>query len=251
VKKTEKTPAAPAAPIAVRLAQAYVQIPVELITDPMLFPLDIAVVADLVSYSRGGVGAVWCCNATLCHDLRCSRATLCRSLQRLESTGWIAREPAPTTRRGNLIRLQWSLPRPGYAPKKLAPGGASPVRRGRLTSETGAPHQRGADLDSKKPDSKKLDSRLTADENPDLLGPEDLATWTAIAEGGDRVHAQLARVVIAKHDAAQKKGAAGTLAKVPPAAESKDTVLDRSDPITDKTKKSRRVVPTEHKGHYE
>jgi hypothetical protein len=260
-----KPKAREAAPVAVpttlRTDVEFVMMPAELLTDPMLTALDKVVAALMIIYARDRF-TCWCCNATLEGHVRASRSTVQRSLRRLEQTGWIAREPAPTTRRGNLVRLLWRYPRPKAKPRqaptaKSAPPPVSPMTRGGVTGDAGGCHPCHPELDSK-PKFENPDARGGSGGDEDLLSQEDLAMWQGFAGGDDRIKRMLASTVLKRHaqaeaeaDRAKKEATAGNLAKDPPdVALSKDTVLDSCDCTTDDTHKSRCAVPTEHKGHY-
>lgn len=258
MQKPRPTKAAlPVAPPTLRTDVEFVMVPAELLTNPMLMPTDKLIAALMVIYARDRF-TCWACNDTLGQAVRGSRSTVQRSLRRLEQTGWIAREPAPTTRRGNLMRLLWRYPRPKARPRhpstsKDSAQGVSPATGGGVTRDAGGCHPCHTDLDSK-PKFENPEARRAGNPEEDVLSEDDLAMWRGFQIGGDKTQRMLATSVLKRHELAlgsieAKKAAAGNLAKDPPAA-SKDTVLDGSNCNTKATNKSSPVQRTEHKSHY-
>jgi Helix-turn-helix domain len=116
-----------------RLEQRYAMVPVDLITDRTLFPIDRVLGALLADHDRGAY-CCWPTNATLAAEAGCRPRQVQLSLRRLEAAGWIALEPSKSVPRGQIIRLLWRRPdnRQGHQG-----GGASGGRGGRTTVRGG------------------------------------------------------------------------------------------------------------------
>jgi hypothetical protein len=103
----------------------FAAIPHDIQSDARLDPIvDSAVVGALLYYARGDDRTI-VSNATIAERLRCSLATIKRSMQRLESAEWVARErvkPTADNMTGRVVILLWKS---GYA----SPGnGVDPFR---------------------------------------------------------------------------------------------------------------------------
>jgi len=105
----------------------FAMLPIDLLTDAMLHPLD-KVIAGLLAGCAGPRYLCWPCNRTLARQAGCSPRSVSYALDRLEKVGWITREPCPRTRRGQLIRLNWIRRKGG----KTRAGGVATGCKGRV-----------------------------------------------------------------------------------------------------------------------
>ncbi len=216
MKKAPNRVEAPCAPIAPRIREevSFTMPPVDLMEDRMLHPVDRVIAAILAAVAGSGY-CCWPTNRTLAGRIGCSTKTVQRALARLASTGWIAVEPAPTTSRGQLIRLQWRRKGAGHP----CPGGRTPVSGGGRTSKSPLIRSIQGERKLDAPASGPKPGLTAAEE---VLSAEDLEFWRGVSRGGDRTLEKCARSVLKKHEQALalvgKPPASGSLAKDTPDA---------------------------------
>lgn len=168
--------------------------PSDLDEDRMLLPID-----KLIAGILGGIASpgyvCWPCNRTIAAKAGCSMRTVAYALKRLESLGWIRREPCPTTSRGQVIRLLWRRRESqgkGRPPLQSIAGGSATRCRG--------PVQPVADgIRSKESEPKSEGASATEGEEAPPSEAE-MAMWRDWAGRTNHPFVKVAREIVAKFD---------------------------------------------------
>jgi Helix-turn-helix domain len=257
----------------IRSKAVFSQVPMDALQDRLLLPIDKVILGLLANHDNGKYCA-WPTNGALATEAGCSLSTVKRALKRLEQLGWITFETCHRVERGQLIRLNWRRPPAHATATRREGGGGSYTTRGGVghtrpggwvTSDPGGGSYTTPNLDpAREPKNKEArTSQKPGTEPPkappdeDLRSPEEVQEWEGYRDGGDRILSQIARKVLAAHDAAVARGkggettsAAGALFGEEPTADAREPTVSNTHQKYGKTAQtSRPKNQTEHNGH--